>query len=188
MRSDVADESALFDAVLAVDAVWPAAVDALFFTFERSPFAAEVAAAVAADFAAVLEREDRSRFDNEDNVLSTFVWLLLFTRFFDPEMSPLRNDPVFLAAASPLILFARVMRFAILVGFVISSFPSALYCVNRERSALPALFPLLAVRAGTVLCCDVESWAAASWQGLKMNSAETTAAMILKDFIFQNNK
>jgi len=96
---------------------------------EPAALVAALAAAVVADCA----REFVSRLAIEPRAPSTEFALLLFTRLFEPEISPLRKSAGVLEVVDllvrPLMLETRLTRFVRLVVFEKSSFPSDLYCL-----------------------------------------------------------
>lgn len=100
------------------------AVDAEPVTLDRRLDAALLAALEAA----VLAREERSTFARDVRLLRTDEELLLFTRFLEPEISPLRKDFVllFVWLPSPLMLDARVRRLLMLAALLRSSLPADL--------------------------------------------------------------
>ena len=117
-------ERMLLAAEVAAEEAVLLAVEAVPVILERRPEAALLAALEAA----VLAREDKSTLAREVRLLRTDAEFFLFTRFFDPEMRPLRNDFVllFVWLPSPLIFEARVMRLLMLAALLRSSLPADL--------------------------------------------------------------
>ena len=142
-------------------------------SLENRPLVAFFAAFVATVVAADVASEERSVLERLVRALRTLVELLLFTRFFEPEMSPERKLDVLEVFPMFLMLLARVMTFAMLFAFVMSSLPSALYCVYSARRAVPALVPLLVVSV----------WACAVKEDTASRIAAEAAARILNVFM-----
>ena len=117
-------ERMLLAAEVAAEEAVLLAVDAEPVTLDRRLDAALLAALEAA----VLAREERSTFARDVRLLRTDEELLLFTRFLEPEISPLRKDFVllFVWLPSPLMLDARVRRLLMLAALLRSSLPADL--------------------------------------------------------------
>ena len=93
-------------------------------TFESTPVTADAASEDEEE-----PSEERSSPESLVRLLSTLEELLLFTRFLEPEIRPVRNELLFLSWSSPLMFEARVMMLLMLLALARSSLPSALYWV-----------------------------------------------------------
>ena len=93
--------------------------------------AADVRAEVALEVAAALS-DEVSSVEMLVRAFRTSEELLVFTRFEEPDMRPLRNEDslvVVLSLVRPLTLLTRVITLEMFVVLVRSTFPSALYWV-----------------------------------------------------------